>query len=130
MKNQILLVSILLITSSLLVGCMIGSGISDYQIPLIENYEVVHQSSHHIIIGKLDGIIEDGSWQTTIPPKVLKIGYDHRYIATLIQPTGDPVNVEEVKEKQVYYVIDTETDDVIGPLSKQDDQTDFFIFSY
>lgn len=129
MKKRYLFISTLLITCSLLTGCMIGPGLSDYRIPLINNYEVVRLSNHHIIIGKLDSIIEDGSWQTIIPPKVLKIGYDHRYIATLIQPTEDLINVEEVEEKQVYYLIDTETDEVIGPLSKQEYQTDL-LFSH
>lgn len=129
MKKRYLFISTLLITCSLLTGCMIGPGLSDYRIPLINNYEVVRLSSHNIIIGKLDSIIEDGSWQTFIPPKVLKIGYDQRYIATLIQPTEDLINIEEVEEKQVYYFIDAETDEVIGPLSKQEYQTDL-LFSH
>lgn len=122
MKKQYLFISTLLITSSLLIGCMIGPGVSDYRIPLINTYEVVRLSSHNIIIGKLNEIIEHASWQIVIPPKILKVGYDSRYIIALIQLTEDPIDFTEIEENQVYYLIDTQTDEVIGPLSKQEYQ--------
>lgn len=117
-RNSRIMVAIFI--SMLLTGCIIGPGGGDYNISLINDYEVVRLSSHNIIIGKLDGIIEGSSWKNIIPPKVLKVGYDSQYISVLIQPVdASVIHFVEDDSTQEYYIIDTLTQEVKGPLSKQ-----------
>ncbi len=98
-----------------MVGC-VGPGAGDYSIKLINNYEVIRINSRDIVIAIHDS---DVSWHTVIPPKVLQVGMDDRYIVALIQPIEDEdvVEVIEDEKKQLVYILDTQSNQVLDPIT-------------
>lgn len=109
---------IMVILSLLLTGCMIGPGVGDYSISLINDFEVVRINSSTITIAKKTS---ESSWgPDVIPPKLLKVGFDEQYILALTQPIDEHLNVTEDESLQEYYIFNTLNNEISGPLSQQE----------
>ncbi len=90
-------------------ACMIGPGLTNSDVQLIGNYDLIKTNRNTIFIGRRS----DVGWEEVIPPKVVKLGYDQRYILVVVQLTEyDSLNFNLDEEKWKYFVIDTVEDEI------------------
>ncbi len=96
----------------LISGCMVGSGVSDYDIPLTSGYDLVRINRHTVIIGKRTESNEVISWNESIPPKIVELGFNDNYILAIIHPI-DEIDLAPIENSELqYFSIDLMTDDV------------------
>lgn len=98
-------------------GCVDGG---DYIISLPNNYLLDASPAHHIVLYRADGISID--MQNYIPPKVVELGWNSRYIIAKQygmkkEYPNNPDNDYEIPdESKIYYwILDTEEQIKYGP---------------
>lgn len=84
----------------------IGLGTGDWKYELKNNYQIWRVNSKEIIIGKE----EDGVLTPSINENVVKFKYNDNFIVIGVN------NENNLK----YYIINLDTDEIIGPLSEKD----------
>lgn len=87
----------------------IGLGTGDWKYELKNNYQIWRVNSKEIIIGKE----EDGVLTPSINENVVKFKYNDNFVLV-----GTNNNFKEDNLK--YYIINLDTDEIIGPLSEKD----------
>ena len=113
--KKIFLIIILIIFTFNLTGCF-GPGMNDYTYEMVNNYKVSKGSANGIVIYKDD---YDFGIDYKVPEKVTKIAWDDNFI--LAEQTPLIKNTQELDETKLYFwIINSITDDVYGPLSKEE----------
>ena len=87
----------------------IGLGTGDWKYELKNNYQIWRVNSKEIIIGKE----EDGVLTPSINENVVKFKYNDNFV---LVGTNNNFNEDNLK----YYIINLDTDKIIGPLNKKD----------
>ena len=87
----------------------IGLGTGDWKYELKNNYQIWRVNSKEIIIGKE----EDGVLTPSINENVVKFKYNVNFVVI-----GIIIDFKEDNLK--YYIINLDTDEIIGPLSEKD----------
>lgn len=106
-----------------MMGC---AGAADYDIELPGGYSILRTSAHQVTIAPKTGETSWGAYK--IPAKVTEVGWDEKYIiAKQINMVEDPKsdNGVEISDEQesFYWILNTENDVAIGPLSETDFST-------
>lgn len=87
----------------------IGLGTGDWKYELKNNYQIWRVNSKEIIIGKE----EDGVLTPSINENVVKFKYNDNFV---LVGTNNNFNEDNLK----YYIINLDTDEIIGPLNEKD----------
>jgi hypothetical protein len=96
-------------------GC--APGISDYSYDVAGGYQLDRTSSHEISVVPLGGWSDKSQ---IIPPKVVKIAWNERYvIAEQQELEPNPNGVEEPINKYHYWILDTGLKHTYGPFDKE-----------
>lgn len=104
--------------STFLVGC---AGAEDYSIKLPNKYDIVRSSTENIFIAKETG---SDSWgETIIPPKIIQIAYDKKFIiGKSVGLKSSKTNLSEVPDYSnlYYWILDMEIEKKYGPFNEKD----------
>lgn len=87
----------------------IGLGTGDWKYELKNNYQIWRVNSQEIIIGKE----EDGVLTPSINENVVKFKYNDNFIVIGVNNDFNENNLK-------YYIINLDTDEIIGPLNEKD----------
>ncbi len=87
----------------------IGLGTGDWKYELKNNYQIWRVNSKEIIIGKE----EDGMLTPSINENVVKFKYNDNFVVIGV---NNDFNEDNLK----YYIINLDTDEIIGPLNEKD----------
>lgn len=87
----------------------IGLGTGDWKYELKNNYQIWRVNSQEIIIGKE----EDGMLTPSINENVVKFKYNDNFVVIGV---NNDFNEDNLK----YYIINLDTDEIIGPLNEKD----------
>lgn len=87
----------------------IGLGTGDWKYELKNNYQIWRVNSKEIIIGKE----EDGVLTPSINENVVKFKYNDNFVLVGVNNDFNENNLK-------YYIINLDTDEIIGPLSEKD----------
>lgn len=87
----------------------IGLGTDDWNYELKNNYQIWRVNSKEIIIGKE----EDGVLTPSINENIVKFKYNDNFV---LVGTNNNFNEDNLK----YYIINLDTDEIIGPLNEKD----------
>lgn len=87
----------------------IGLGTGDWKYELKNNYQIWRVNSQEIIIGKE----EDGVLTPSINENIVKFKYNDNFV---LVGTNNNFNEDNLK----YYIINLDTDEIIGPLNEKD----------
>ena len=113
--NTLLLFFVLLIS-----GCASGRGDWSYELP--NEYQVFMCNSHQImIIGKEHHVVENVSTNTYVENYIIEFCYDNQYVGAKRIVPADILHAttEEIyNNTPTYYILDTSTGDVCGPLDE------------
>lgn len=87
----------------------IGLGTGDWKYELKNNYQIWRVNSKEIIIGKE----EDGALTPCINENVVKFKYNDNFVVVGVNNDFNENNLK-------YYIINLDTDEIIGPLNEKD----------
>lgn len=87
----------------------IGLGTGDWKYELKNNYQIWRVNSKEIIIGKE----EDGVLTPSINENIVKFKYNDNFVVIGV---NNDFNEDNLK----YYIINLDTDEIIGPLNEKD----------
>ncbi len=115
MKKRFYIICTLLLLTFILSGCF-GPGMNDYTYTLVKDYQLSHSSSNDIVIFKND---DNVGIETVVHAKVTKVAWDDNFILaeqiSLIEKT-----MELDKTRINYWIIDVDTEELYGPLTKEE----------
>lgn len=116
MIRKFLSLSLLLIIFIIaLSGCYVGPGVTDYSYNLCGGYKLYKCSAHDI------KVVPKSGWNDNtpvIPTQVLNIAWDKQFIIATQQDIKE--NGKAASDKINYWILDTKTPMVYGPLNKTD----------
>lgn len=115
MKKRFFIICTLLFLTFNLSGCF-GPGMNDYTYTLVKDYRLSHSSSNDIVIFKND---DNMGIKTVIHAKVTKVAWDDNFILAEQIPLIEET-MELDKTKLNYWIIDVNTEEIYGPLTKEE----------
>lgn len=111
-KNKIIfiisIVAVILFTI-IMALTKIGLGTGDWKYELKNNYQIWRVNSKEIIIGKE----EDGMLTPSINENIVKFKYNDNFVVVGVNNNFKDDNLK-------YYIINLDTDEIIGPLNEKD----------
>ncbi len=115
MKKKLFIICTLLLLTLNLCGCF-GPGMNDYDYEMVKDYRVCHSSANAIVIYRNDDSV---GIKTVIDAKVTKVAWNDNFIlAEQIPLIEGTMKLDETKLN--YWIIDVNTDELYGPLSKEE----------
>jgi hypothetical protein len=94
-----------------------GPGMADYEIELPGDYKLYRTSAHQIHVGSTV------NWESAprIPPKIIAIAWDSRYVIAIQQLLVKNGRGYEYPDDNVksYWILDTKVPKCYGPLNKE-----------
>jgi len=113
-KKRIFIICTLLLLTFNLSGCF-GPGMNDYTYTIVKNYCLSRSSSNDIVIFKSG----DVGTETVVHAKVTKVAWDDNFILAEQIPLIEET-MELDKTKLNYWIIDVDTEELYGPLTKEE----------
>ncbi|MGZ4031872.1 MAG: DUF3997 domain-containing protein [Tumebacillaceae bacterium] len=92
----------------------------DYSYKVAGEYSLIRSSAHSILVS----LPENGTVSNTIPPKVIKIAWNDRYViaeqqALIRRSPNDPNDLYELPDDKFYYwILDTKVKKAYGPYTE------------
>ncbi len=111
-KNKIIfIISIVVVILFPIIMALIkiGLGTGDWKYELKNNYQIWRANSKEIIIGKE----EDGMLTPSINENIVKFKYNDNFVVVGVNNNFNEDNLK-------YYIINLDTDEIIGPLNAKD----------
>lgn len=119
MKKRFFIICTLLLLTFNLSGCF-GPGMNDYTYTLVKDYQLSHSSSNDIVIFKSGDVgTETVGIETVVHAKVTKVAWDDNFILAEQIPLIEET-MELDKTKLNYWIIDVNTEELYGPLTKEE----------
>jgi PBP1b-binding outer membrane lipoprotein LpoB len=104
----------------LLTGCMVGPGVTDFSYDVSNNYELTQNNPIDVYVLPKDGYEKESE---IIPPKVVKIAWNDRFVIAKQQVIKEPKKSENGIGKPTnafnYWILDTKIRQRYGPFNKK-----------